>query len=251
MDQAVKDLFSHDAGNYAKYRPAYPPELFEFLLSLTKEKNFALDVGTGNGQAAFALSDYFEKVFATDISEGQISMAIQRANITYLISRAEELPFNENQFDLITCATAIHWFQFDTFFKEIKRVARPGAIFSCWAYSLVEISDPAVNAIIVDFYHGPIGKYWDPERKYIDEKYNTIPFPLEEIRSPSFNIKTNWSLKELEGYMNTWSAVQHFIKKNNSNPVTTLFEKIRAVFDERKSLQINFPIFMRTGRVIK
>src|SRR4029077_6881846 len=99
-----KDLFSQQASIYAKYRPGYPEELIEYILSHVTNRETAWDCATGNGQAALLLSSYFKKVFATDISENQISHATQNPAITYLLSAAEKTSFTDNTFDLITVA---------------------------------------------------------------------------------------------------------------------------------------------------
>ncbi len=67
----AKDLFSDQAKRYAKFRPSYPQELFDYIISFVTEQNTAWDCATGNGQSASVLSNYFEKVEATDISEAQ------------------------------------------------------------------------------------------------------------------------------------------------------------------------------------
>ncbi len=46
------DLFSTQSDLYAKYRPTYPVELIDYILSFVKEKNMVWDCATGNGQAA-------------------------------------------------------------------------------------------------------------------------------------------------------------------------------------------------------
>ena len=120
----AKDLFSIQANTYAKYRPVYPKDLFDHLLQFVAQKNTAWDCATGNGQAAFALAPYFKKVTATDISEKQLSLAKPHPNIQYQISFAEQTSFPDNYFDLITVAQAYHWFTFDAFEKEVKRVAK-------------------------------------------------------------------------------------------------------------------------------
>ena len=74
----AKDLFSNQSDLYAKYRPAYPKELFEYIVSFAEEKNIAWDCATGNGQAAFLLSDLFKKVIATDITAAQIEKAVKK-----------------------------------------------------------------------------------------------------------------------------------------------------------------------------
>ena len=120
MKDSAKDLFSAHSDIYAKYRPLYPNELYEFVLEHVRIKEVGLDCGTGNGQAASVLAEYFKEVHATDISEKQIKNAIQKPNLHYHVCRAEETPFADNQFDLIVSATAVHWFDFNEFFKEIK-----------------------------------------------------------------------------------------------------------------------------------
>jgi len=247
MQTSPKDLFSSHADIYARYRPLYPQELYDFILSHVKEKNAALDCGTGNGQCAAVLAGSFAEVHATDISEKQIAKAVSKPNLHYHVSPAEKIPFAENYFDLVTCATAIHWFRFDDFFSEVKRVAKQNAIFACWAYDLCRTDRPELNKLIDEFYWKTIHGYWDPERQYVDEHYKTIPFPFNEIPNPGFATALHWNLDHFEGYLNTWSAVQHFIKANNSNPVSHIMQKIRTEFDRDIQLKMTFPIFMRIG----
>lgn len=65
----MKDNFSNQASEYSKFRPTYPSELIEHVVSFTEKRETALDIATGNGQVAQKLSEYFETVYATDISE--------------------------------------------------------------------------------------------------------------------------------------------------------------------------------------
>ena len=65
----MKDNFSIQAKGYAQFRPTYPPEMIEYIVSFAKGRDMALDVATGNGQVAAELSKYFRQVHATDISE--------------------------------------------------------------------------------------------------------------------------------------------------------------------------------------
>ena len=65
----MKDNFSKQANLYAKFRPEYPSELYDFILQHIDNKGIAWDCATGNGQAAKVLAKHFETVFATDISQ--------------------------------------------------------------------------------------------------------------------------------------------------------------------------------------
>jgi ubiquinone/menaquinone biosynthesis C-methylase UbiE len=83
----AKDLFSKQSDLYARYRPTYPKELYDHILSFVKEKNTAWDCATGNGQAAVVLADHFKKVIATDISAAQIEKALLKIilNISFVL----------------------------------------------------------------------------------------------------------------------------------------------------------------------
>lgn len=245
----MKDNFSKQAALYAKYRPAYPPALFDFILKHVSGRALAWDCATGNGQTAKELAKYFEKIFATDISAKQIEKAAQHPSIIYSIQPAEQTGFADNSFDLITVSQALHWFRFNDFYKETKRVAKPGAVFAAWCYPLLFIS-PETDRLIISFYRETTGPYWDAERKYVDEKYQTIPFPFKEIKSPVFTMEYEWTINELEGYFNTWSALQKFIEVNDYNPVPQLIEQLRP-FWKKEKMKIRFPLYLRFGIIEK
>jgi ubiquinone/menaquinone biosynthesis C-methylase UbiE len=245
----MKDNFSKQADTYAKYRPSYPRELFDFILGHISKKENAWDCATGNGQSAKVLAKYFENVFATDISQKQIDNAEQTSNIHYSVQPAEKTIFDDNTFDLITVSQALHWFQFDKFYTEVKRTARHNSWLAVWMYSLLRITKE-IDAIIETYHFKTLEKYWDNERKYVDTNYATIPFPFAEIKTLVFSIEYNWSLNELEGYFNTWSALQKFIAANNYNPVPGLVEQIRPYWKSER-MSIVFPLHLRMGQVEK
>ena len=244
----MKDNFSHAATEYAQYRPTYPANLFKFILSYVKEKTLAWDCGTGNGQSAGVLSNYFKKVFATDISQAQINNAHKEINIKYALEPAEKTSLANNSVDLITVAQAIHWFNFQSFYAEVNRVAKPGAVIAVWTYSLLHISEE-IDLIINEYHYKTLETFWDPERKYVDDGYAFIPFPFTEIKTESFSIEVNWTLEELSGYFNTWSALKKFIAANSFNPVPALMNKIKPHWGSLNKRKIIFPVYLRLGTI--
>jgi len=247
----AKDLFSNQASLYAQYRPGYPHELYEYIIQHVTNPQRAWDCATGNGQAAVELAQYFEQVMATDISEKQLQQAQPHEKITYLVSTAEQTPFNENSFDLITVAQAYHWFRFDAFEREVKRIAKPGAIIAIWGYGLVVCDNEAMNALINTFYRETVGPYWDKERRYVDDHYTTVPFPYEPLPSKDFRIQVQYNRPQFIGYLNTWSSVQHFIKAHQYNPVDKLTAAIEQVWPDDSSRNFYFPLFLKLGKVLK
>jgi ubiquinone/menaquinone biosynthesis C-methylase UbiE len=243
----VKDLFSQQAHCYATFRPSYPAELVEFILTYVQNREAAWDCATGNGQAARMLVPFFQQIVATDISQAQIDQAPPDPKITYRICRAEKTPFADDSFDLTTVAQAYHWFGFDQFAQELIRVSKPGAIVAIWGYSLPEPADPQVKRLLTHFYSETMGRYWDPERKFVDEHYKTVPFPFEEIATPRFSIQQQWKAENLLGYISSWSSLHHFQAAQGYDPTVAFGKRLEEIWQDRSSLSVVFPLFLRLG----
>lgn len=246
----AKDLFSQQAATYATYRPHYPAALFEFLYSHVRNFNFALDCATGNGQTAIQLTGKFKRVYAIDISTQLLKQAPEKPNLEYKIERAEETSFLDDTFDLITVSTALHWFDHKSFFNEATRVAKNKALFAAWAYAPFRINKQ-VDAIVDYYYSDIVGPYWDPERKFVDEEYKTIPFPYEEIKTPDFSIITDWTRDQFIGFLHSWSSTQNYINSNGTDPVKKISEQLFATWKDGEKLKVRFPLFMRVGYIHK
>ena len=246
----MKDNFSAGADNYARYRPTYPEALFTYIDKLTTGKENAWDCATGNGQVAGKLSPLFTNVYATDISQAQLDNAVQLPNIHYSLQPAENTSFENNFFDLVIVGQAIHWFQFEQFYAEVKRTAKEAALLVVVGYGNINIS-PEINSIIYQLYEPILGSYWYKERKYIDEAYKTLPFPFEEIAAPAFDNAYQWTLEHLVGYLNTWSAVKHYQKQNGHNPVNLIYDDLAANWGKGKTRVVHFPLLLRIGKVKK
>lgn len=248
----VHDHFSHQSESYKKYRPSYPTELYSEILRFVNTKENCWDCGTGNGQVALKLSKYFAHVYATDISQNQLDSAVKEKNIIYKKVRAEQSGFEDNQFDLITVAQAIHWFDFEAFQREILRVAKNEAVLAVWGYGLCKITPPIDEQINI-FYKETIGSYWNVERKHIDLSYETIPFNFKQINEDREMIMAHyWDLNQLKGYLKTWSSVKNFMKANNGyNPIPELINSLRNEWNENEKKEIRFPVFLKVGRIEK
>lgn len=245
----MKDLFSKQAGIYAKYRPGYPQDLIDYILSFVKERNLAWDAATGNGQAAKLLAPYFSKVEATDISQKQLAQASNDPRIVFSVSPSEKTSFAGHSFDLITVAQAYHWFNFDEFSHEVNRVGKPGCIIAVWGYGLIHSNEKNLQEEILHFYRDTVGKFWDSERHYVDDEYQTIPFPYAGVQNKRFSIEVNWTIDDFAGYCNTWSSVQHFITAKGKNPVDEFYSGLMRIWPKGKTLKFSFPLFLLLGKV--
>ena len=247
----VLDNFSAQPEIYKKFRPTYPKALFNEILQYVSERKLCWDCGTGNGQIAAELSKHFEKVYASDLSPQQIAQAEKRANIFYSSGRSEKTSFEDHIFDLVTVGQAIHWFDIQAFNHEVKRVVKNGGIVAFWGYSLLGV-DEGIDQKINEFYYDTVGKYWDKERGLVDARYKTIEFEFEELPvSKSLTIDVKWDLRHLEGYLNSWSAVQNYRRETgNESPVPKLIDALRHSWSENELRNVRFPIFLRVGRIL-
>lgn len=247
----AKDLFSGQANLYAQYRPTYPDELIEYILSFVPERKSAWDCATGNGQAAVKLAAYFQKVHATDISEAQLRNAVPKENITYQESPAESTPFSDNTFDLITVAQAYHWINWNAFHTEATRVAKNNAVIAIWAYGSLTCNDTEVNGLFDHFYKDVTQPYWDYERRYVDERYETVEFHFDTLPSRPFQIRLHWTRDQFKGYLESWSAVQKYIRVNHESPLSLIEEALEAVWPQGRIHEVLFPIYLRIGQIRK
>ncbi len=243
-----KDLFSGHSKVYAAFRPTYPEALYTFLLSHVTGRSRAWDCATGNGQVAQRLARDFEIVHATDISAQQLQQAVALPNIQYELQPAEATTFPDAYFDLITVGQALHWFNFEAFFREVKRVAKPGALFTAWGYGHIFI-DPAIDPHIRHFYENVVGPYWDERRRLVEDGYSNLSFPFETLSHPDFAIEANWKRQQLEGYLESWSATQGFIRARQFNPVQELSRNIKDLWPDDKIIRVVFPIFLKAGHL--
>jgi len=244
-----KDLFSKQAGEYAAGRPGYPPELFEYILSFVKGRDAAWDCATGNGQAAAALSPFFNKIEATDLSSEQIARAKTLPNVTYHVCSADRTPFADESFDLITVATAYHWLQPQSFAAEAGRVGKKGAVVAAWAYNLLQTENGAIQTIIQDFYFRTIHSYWDAERRHVEEYYANVDFPFSPLPSRDFSMTLSWDRERFTNYLKSWSAVQHYVDANGRSPLLLIEEDVNRAWPKGAVIDFTFPLFLRIGTI--
>jgi ubiquinone/menaquinone biosynthesis C-methylase UbiE len=243
-----KDHFSGHAASYAAYRPGYPPELFDFVVSLTPGRALAWDCATGNGQAALSLAEVFEKVIATDASRQQLDEALPHPRVEYRVAPAEDSGLADGSVDLLTVAQALHWFDFDRFYREARRVLAPGGAIAAWSYNLLR-GTSEVSALI-DRLAGEItGAYWPPERRWVDEEYRTIPFAFPEVQAPVFHHRETWNLPRLVAYLRTWSSVVRYQAATGEDPIARIAPELAAAWgDPEETRLLTWPIFVRAGR---
>lgn len=246
----MKDLFSTGSQRYQQARPSYPNTVLEAILKHVPERQLAWDCAAGSGQFTQLLAPMFEHVVATDLSMQQLQQAPRLENVSYQVQLAEHTSFMPQSFDLISVAQAIHWFDFDGFYQEVRRCLKPGGVLAVIGYGVLEVKQQPLNQLIQRLYSHTLKGYWDVERRYIDEAYATIPFPFKEVQMPTLQMHYHWSGQQLLNYLSTWSAVKHYQEKNQADPV----QEIAVYLQDQNMLlddliELSFPIYLRVGRL--
>jgi SAM-dependent methyltransferase len=246
-----KDHFSGHAQDYAKARPLYPKALFGWMAGQCHRHSLAWDAGCGNGQASIALTEYFDEVFASDPSATQIASAAPHPNIRYAVEPAEQCSLPDNSADCVCVAQALHWFEFERFFAEAKRVLRDGGLLVVWTYERSTVNQ-AVDAVFEKLYRGTLDAYWPPERMHVETGYRNIAIPFNEIPAPDFELSCDWTLAHYLAYLRSWSASQRYMKATGNDAVSDIeSEMLHAWGNPNETRTVRWPLIVRAGRFSK
>jgi SAM-dependent methyltransferase len=217
MTVQPRELFASAESHYARYRPAYPPSLFDYLVSTlhwTKD-DVVLDVGCGTGQVCVPLAAYVGTVVAVDPLRGMLDHARAHAartgvdNIDWRQTDSTALA----QLGVRGAAGAVfaasfHW----TDRAEVARVldgvlARDGAI--------VVVADalddqPAWVDVIADIrtrYLGPVrlagsGTWTPPPRRHAEVLRDS---PFADVRSVPWSWQRRLTVDDVVGLQFSYS----------------------------------------------
>jgi SAM-dependent methyltransferase len=244
-----EDHFSGHADAYARHRPRYPAELFAWLASVSPGHALAWDVGTGNGQVAVALAEHVDRVVATDASSDQLAHALAHKRVEYRNEPADRSSLPAGSVDLITAGAAAHWFELDGFYREVRRVARKGAVIALFSYGPRDLAD-AIDPILHRFQEEVLAGFWPERIQYVHDRYATLPFPFEEIAAPPFSMTAEWNLPELTAFLETWSASQRYFQERGTRAIDAIAPELsRAWGDPHRRRPFRCPLFVRAGRV--
>jgi SAM-dependent methyltransferase len=104
-------------------------------------------------------------------------------------------------------AQALHWFDLPRFWAEVRRVARPGALFCAWGYAWFRYGED-VEAALIEPVKALVEPYWAVNNRILWEGYRDvdIAFPFERIAAPAFRLELETSAGGIAAYVRTWSA---------------------------------------------
>lgn len=244
-----EDHFSGHANAYVQHRPRYPEALFTWLASVIRGREVGWDAGTGNGQVAIALTEHLDRVVATDASADQLAHAEPHERVEYRHEPSDRVSVPDRSVDLITAGAAVHWFDLDGFYGEVRRVAKNDAVIALFSYGPRDIAD-AIGPAVRRFHEEVLDGFWPERIQYVHDRYTTLPFPFEPIAAPAFEMSAEWNLGEMLAFLETWSAAQRYFEERGTRATAQIAAELTAEWgDPARRREIRYPLFLRAGRV--
>lgn len=117
--------FGADAERYDRGRPGYPAAIVARIARLADGP--VLDLAAGTGKLTRALSARHLAVTAVEPVPAMREVLAARGGARHVVGGvAEQLPFADGSYSLVTVAQAFHWFDTDRAWGELARVVRSG-----------------------------------------------------------------------------------------------------------------------------
>lgn len=244
--KAVPD-FGSMALDYAQYRPVYPQALVKRLSRLVPYRGVVWDCACGSGQMSVPLAQEFQLVCATDHDPAQVDAAPAHNGVLYSVQPARQTDFPDVFFDMVVVAQALHWFADDAFYREVHRTLTTGGVLAAVGYGLLHTDGP-VGQLLQNFYWDEVWAYWPQERRFLEDRYQSLPFPYTPLPFPDMEMLQSWTQAQLLGYLHTWSAVQHKLQRVGPLFWQQFCTQVQSAWGSAATLTFSFPLFVKAGR---
>ncbi|WP_121356278.1 class I SAM-dependent methyltransferase [Flavisolibacter nicotianae] len=232
------------AERYSKGRPDFHSNTIRHIkdyLHLDKKLDNALDIACGTGLSTKALLEIATHVYGTDSSQEMLNLAAQPDKIRYAVAPAEQQPFEDSRFDLITVSSGVHWFDIDRFLAETNRLLKPNA----WLvlYENHFIAEMAGNDNFTNWFFAVyLKKFPSPPRNnaYAWTTENLAPKNFNFVMEERFKNAVSFTKKQLALYFTTQSNIIAAVEKNlftYEQVESWLNQELSFFFDKDDALQ--------------
>ena len=230
------------AARYSKGRPDFHGNTIKHIqdfLRLETKLDRALDIACGTGLSTKALLEIATNVDGSDISQDMLNFACKTGGIKYTIAPAEEQPFPDNSFDLITVSSGIHWFDIDKFLIEACRLLKSKSWLILYEnyFNSEMVDNAAFKTWFASIY---LKKYPSPPRnnKYQWTKNNLNSKNLDFVFEKTFQNSIAFNKKDLALYFTTQSNIISAVEKGDTTYQDAehwLEEELSAFFDNENT----------------
>ena len=224
-----KTRFSSRVENYVKYRPRYPIEIINYLVSekiLTQETLIA-DIGSGTGILSKLFLDNGNTVYGIE-PNNEMRIAAEEYLVNYpgfasINGSAEKTGLNDNSLDMITVGQAFHWFEFEQTKIEFKRILKAnGYLVIIWNSRKKLDSDFSIA------YENLVSKY-GADYKEVRMNESKVDDFFE------YKLKTfqNYQDLDFEGFKGRILSASYMPLENSPN-YNDLLKEIKIIFETHK-----------------
>ncbi|KAG2489877.1 hypothetical protein HYH03_011679 [Edaphochlamys debaryana] len=222
------------AAAYAQHRPTYPQALYDAIYARALPGRpgppfpdlTAVDIATGSGQALGPLPRDFGTCIALDTSEAQLQRLPPHvaARVRAQVGDAHATGLPAGSADLVVVGQAMHWFRLPEFYREVRRILKPGGALASWCYGFGTLSGfPGAQEFFEDFHSGPdwLGPHWAPGRLLVDNAYRGIepgPEHFASLERVELAMPATLTLDDMVGLIQSWSARVSYLKARPQDP---------------------------------
>lgn len=145
----MSDVWANLHKNYQKQSWINQPSIFaQQAVEYFPSSGKVLELGCGQAQDGRFFSERGYDVVSTDVEESALKLAQEKTSAKNVhisfqnVDLREELPFENDAFDVVYAHLSIHYFDSETttrLINEIERVLKPGGIF---AFLVNSVNDP-------------------------------------------------------------------------------------------------------------
>lgn len=210
------------AKRYSIGRPFFHPNTIEkirqfFEINTDNKFDRVLDIACGTGLSTKPLTNIGKKVIGTDNSVEMLNYAKLIPEIEFFHAIAENQPFNDESFELITVSSGIHWFKIEEFLQECRRLLKQNKYLIIYDNFFISemINDKSFKNWFPEKY---LTKYPSPPRNnqydWSSKNLNALGFEL--IKEENFKNQIDFSKQELILYFTTQSNITDEISKKRS-----------------------------------
>jgi SAM-dependent methyltransferase len=135
MKQEIGTSFqSEEVVDLYLYRPPYPQQIYDLIVSHSPCRGRILDLGCGHGKIARPMSQHFSSVTAVDPSANMIALGKSlefgtATNLEWVESYAETAPLT-GQYDTVVAALSIHWMDHEVLFAKLSKYLKKRHLFA-------------------------------------------------------------------------------------------------------------------------
>ncbi|WP_338452709.1 class I SAM-dependent methyltransferase [Niallia oryzisoli] len=236
------DKFTDKAEVYAKYRPSYPLEYIEYLISEAglNEDCMIADIGSGTGILSRQLLEMGFSVIGVEPNDHMRTVAEQtiKPNSCFISVKAtaEHTTINDHSLDLVTVAQAFHWFDMEPFRLECQRILKQDAKMALVWNSRDGSSD--INKESAD-----VCQKYCPNFKGFSEGMEETPIPFQQFFKDGkyeFKCFRNDLPFTLIGFLGRYLSASYSPKKTDKeyNPFITALSNIFEKYSDNGKIII-------------